>query len=348
MQLSGIPRLRLGEFPTPLQEWVNLRRRLGGPRIFVKRDDQTGLGLGGNKLRKLEYALAEAVAQRATAVITIGGPQSNHVRLTTAACNKLGLKTLLVIRGRPPEKPSGNLLIDHILGPSEIHYVGADGFPAKGELDKVADEAVDALVSRLRSEGEVPYVIPNGCRAIHGAMGYADCVLELVSQFRDRQLSPTAVFTAVGTSSTQTGLVMGAHLFTRDQLKVVGISVANDADTVSDRVARQLDEAAAFFGLPSAVPREAVTVLDQYIGDGYGVPTKAMKEAVLLVARSEGVLLDPVYTGKAMAGLIDRVRAGDYAQDDIVVLLHTGGTPALFADDQMDTFLDPDGGCDVS
>lgn len=348
MKFGAIPRISLGEYPTPLQELANLGRVLGGPRIFLKRDDLTGLGLGGNKLRKLEYALAEAMAMRASTVITVGGPQSNHVRLTTAACNKLGLKTLLVIRGRPPEKPSGNLLIDHILGPSEINYVGADGFPAKGELDKVADEAVDALVSRLRSEGEVPYVIPNGCRAIHGAMGYADCVLELVSQFRDLQLSPTAVFTAVGTSSTQTGLVMGAHLFTQDQLKVVGISVANDADTVSDRVARQLDEAAAFFGLASAVPRGAVTVLDQYIGDGYGVPTNAMKEAVLLVARSEGVLLDPVYTGKAMAGLIDRVRAGDYAQDDVVVLLHTGGTPALFSDDQMDTFLDPDGGCGVS
>ena len=340
MQLGGIPRLQLGEFPTPLQELKNLARELGGPRIFVKRDDQTGLGLGGNKLRKLEYALAEAVAQGATAVITVGGPQSNHLRLTTAACNKLGLKTILVIRGKMPEEPSGNLLIDHILGPSEIHYVGADGFPSKGELDHVGDEKAEEIAARLRSEGEVPYFIPNGCRGIHGAMGYAGCVLELAGQFRDRQLAPTVVFSAIGTSSTHTGLILGAHLFTQDQLDIVGISVANASDVVIERVVRQLDEAAEVLELKTRIPREAIVVLDQYVGAGYGIPTAAMKEAVLLTARTEGVLLDPVYTGKAMSGLIDRVRAGDYTKDDVVVLLHTGGTPALFADAQINTFID--------
>ena len=338
MQLGSIPRLRLGEFPTPLQELKNLRSTLGGPRIFVKRDDLTGLGLGGNKLRKLEYALAEAQAQDATAVITVGGPQSNHVRLTAAACNKLGLKSVLVIRGVLPDRPSGNLLIDHILGPEEIHYVGADGFPSKGELDQVANEKAEEIAQRLRSEGEVPYFIPNGCRAIHGAMGYASCVLEMISQFRDLQLSPTAVFAAVGTSSTHTGLALGAHLFTQDQLVVVGISVANASDIVCERISRQLDEASKCLGLHSHVPATAITVLDQYVGEGYGIPTTAMQEAVLLTARAEGILLDPVYTGKAMSGLIDRVRAGDYEDDDVVVLIHTGGTPALFADAQSGTF----------
>ncbi|MFC2106428.1 1-aminocyclopropane-1-carboxylate deaminase/D-cysteine desulfhydrase, partial [Candidatus Bipolaricaulota bacterium] len=270
----------------------------------------------------------------------VGGPQSNHVRLTTAACNKLGLKTVLVIRGKLPEKPSGNLLIDHILGPSEIHYIGADGFPSKGELDRIADEKAEEIAVRLRSEGEVPYFIPNGCRAIHGSMGYSSCVLELVSQFRDRQLAPTAVFTAVGTSSTYTGLILGAHLFAQDQLDIVGISVASASDILSERVARQLDEAAQLFELETMIPRESIVVLDQYVGKGYGVPTAAMMEAVLMMARFEGVLLDPVYTGKAMSGLIDRVRAGDYGKDDVVVLLHTGGVPALFADTQIDTFID--------
>jgi len=340
MQLGSIPRLQLGEFPTPLQELKNLGHKLGGPRIFVKRDDQTGLGLGGNKLRKLEYALAEAAAQGATVAITVGGPQSNHIRLTTAACNKLGLKTALVIRGELPDKPSGNLLIDHILGPSEIHYVGSDGFPAKGELDRIADEKADEIADRLRSEGEVPYFIPNGCRAIHGAMGYASCVLEMVGQFRDLQLAPTALFTAIGTSSTHTGLVLGAHMFTQDQLRIVGISVATTSGVLSERVAGQLDDAAKVFELKTKIPQDAITIFDQYVGNGYGIPTEAMKEAVLLTARSEGILLDPVYTGKAMAGLIDRVRAGDYTKDDIVVLLHTGGTPALFADTQIGTFID--------
>ena len=341
MQLGGIKRLHLGEFPTPLQELKNLGRKLGGPRIFIKRDDQTGLGLGGNKLRKLEYALAEAVAQGATAVITVGGPQSNHVRLTTAACNKLGLKTILVIRGKLPEKPTGNLLIDHILGPTEIHYVGSDGFPAKGELDRIADEKADEIAQRLRAEGEIPYFIPNGCRAIHGALGYASCVLEMIGQFRDLQLSPTALFTAIGTSSTHTGLVLGAHMFTQDQLKIVGISVATSHDVLTSRVTEQLDAAMATLELPGALASNAVTVLDDYVGEGYGIPTAAMREAVLLTARSEGVLLDPVYTGKAMSGMIDRVRKGDYTQEDVVVLLHTGGTPALFADTQMETFIDP-------
>lgn len=340
MQLGGIPRLQLGEFPTPLQELKNLGRELGGPRIFVKRDDQTGLGLGGNKLRKLEYALAEAAAQGATVVITVGGPQSNHLRLTTAACNKLGLKTVLLVRGKLPEKPSGNLLIDHILGPSEIHYVGGDGFPSKGELDHVADEKAEEIAERLRTEGEIPYFIPNGCRAIHGAMGYVGCVLEMVGQFQDLQLAPTALFTAIGTSSTHTGLILGAHMFSQDLLAIVGISVANASDVLSERIARQLAEAADLFELKTEIPHDAIVVLDQYIGDGYGIPTDAMKEAVLLTARSEGLLLDPVYTGKAMAGLIDRVRAGDYTKDDIVVLLHTGGTPALFANTQIDTFID--------
>jgi len=336
MQLGSIPRLQLGEFPTPLQELENLSKQLGGPRIFVKRDDLTGLGLGGNKLRKLEYALAEAAERGATVVITVGGPQSNHTRLTTAACNKLGL----IVRGELPEKPSGNLLINHILGPSEIHYVGADGFPAKGELDEIADAKAEEVAQRLRSEGEVPYFIPNGCRAIHGAMGYAGCVLETVGQFRDLQLAPTVLFTAIGTSSTHTGLVLGAHMFTQDQLKIIGISVATASDVLSERVAGQLDDAAEAFELKTKIPHDAITIFDQYVGNGYGIPTEAMKEAVLLTARSEGILLDPVYTGKAMSGLIDRVREGDFTQDDIIVLLHTGGTPALFADTQSDTFID--------
>ena len=195
-------------------------------------------------------------------------------------------------------------------------------------------------MTRLRSEGEIPYFIPNGCRAIHGAMGYASCVLEMISHFWDLQLAPTVVFTAIGTSSTHTGLILGAHLFTQDQLKIGGISVANASDVLSERVEQQLHEAAETFGLRTRIPSESIIVLDDYVGDGYGAPTNAMKEAVLMTARTEGVLLDPVYTGRAMSGLIDRVRAGDYAKDDIVVLLHTGGTPALFADTQVDTFVD--------
>lgn len=338
MQIGALDRIPLGTFPTPMQELTRLTERLGGPRLFVKRDDMTGLGLGGNKLRKLEYALAEARALGATTILTIGGPQSNHVRLTTAAANRLGLKTVLVLRGEKPRRATGNLLIDRILGAAEIHFVGAEGFPSKGELDRIADAEADRIATRLRAEGEIPYIIPNGCRAIHGAFGYAGCMLEVVSQLRALQLAPTAIVSAVGTSSTLTGLILGSYLYTQGETEILGISVANPADPLTERIAAQLDEAVERLELDLTIPRSAIRILDDYVGAGYGQPTDAMRDAVLLTARTEGIVLDPVYTGKAMAGLIDLIEDGRFAEDDVVVFLHTGGVPGLFADPQMEAF----------
>ena len=340
MQIGHVPRLRLGLFPTPLQELERLTEKLSGPRLFIKRDDLTGLGLGGNKLRKLEYALAEARSAGATAIVTIGGPQSNHVRLTAACANRLGLRCVLVLRGDEPESMTGNLLVDRILGPTEIHFVGGEGFPAKSEADPIADERVAGIVERLRTAGETPYVIPNGCKAIHGALGYADCVMEIVSQLRGLDTAPDAVVSAVGTSSTLTGLILGSHLYAHREIDAVGISVATDAPSLAGRIERQLAEAAALIGSEVAPTAEGIHVFDDYIGPGYGCPTDAMREAVFLVARMEGILLDPVYTGKAMAGLIDLVRTGRLRAGQNVVFLHTGGTPGLFAADQAGAFED--------
>ncbi len=340
MQIAKLDRMPLGTFPTPLQELTRLSEQLRGPRLFLKRDDMTGLGLGGNKLRKLEYAMAEARALGATTVITIGGPQSNHVRLTAAAANRLGLKTVLVLRGDEPPAATGNLLVDRILGAAEIHFVGAEGFPSKGELDRIADEEADRIAKRLRAEGEVPYIIPNGCKAIHGAFGYAGCVLETVSQLRDLHVAPDAILSAVGTSSTLTGLILGSCLYAHGEIDVIGISVANPAEPVTERIAVQLDEAVARLELDLTIPHSAIRILDDYVGAGYGIPTEGMKEAVLLTARTEGIVLDPVYTGKAMAGLIDLIRGGRFAEADVVVFLHTGGVPGLFADSQAETFQD--------
>jgi D-cysteine desulfhydrase family pyridoxal phosphate-dependent enzyme len=338
MQLGGVPRVPLGLFPTPLHELERLSAHLGGPRIWIKRDDLTGLGLGGNKLRKLEYAMAEAQSLGATVIVTIGGPQSNHVRLTTACANRLGLRTILVLRGEEPDAPTGNLLVDRILGPKEIHFVEPAGYPPKGEEDRVADETVAGIVERLRKEGEVPYVIPNGCRPLHGALGYAGCVLETISQLRERGLEARAAVAAVGTSSTLTGLILGSHLYAQSELEVIGISVATDAAALRERVTRQLIEAAEFLHLAPAPAANSFDVLDDYVGPAYGVPTKAMRDAILLVARTEGIVLDPVYTGKAMAGLIDLVRKRRFRKDACVVFLHTGGTPGLFAADQAPMF----------
>jgi L-cysteate sulfo-lyase len=338
MQIGKLDRVPLGTFPTPLQELKNLRAHLGGPRLFIKRDDMTGLGLGGNKLRKLEYAMAEARTCGATTIITIGGPQSNHVRLTTAAANHLGLKTILVLRGEEPPTATGNLLVDRILGATEIHFVGGDGYPSKNELDRIADEKAGQIAARLEAEGETPYVIPNGCKAIHGAFGYAGCVLETVTQLRAAHLAADAIVSAVGTSSTLTGLILGSHLYAQGEIDVIGISVASPADAISARVAMQVAEAVERLELDLEIPRSSIEILDDYLGPGYGIPTDAMVEAVLVTARSEGVVLDPVYTGKAMSGLIDLVRSGRFGEDDVVVLLHTGGVPGLFADTQVETF----------
>ena len=237
MQIGKLDRVPLGTFPTPLQELKNLSKHLGGPQLFIKRDDLTGLGRGGNKLRKLEYAMADALACEATTIITIGGPQSNHVRLTTAAANRLGLKTILVLRGDEPPRATGNLLVDGILGPTEIHFVGSDSYPSKNGLDRIADEKAAQIAARLRGQGETPYIIPNGCKAIHGAFGYAGCVLEAVTQLRAAHLAPNAIITAVGTSSTLTGLILGSHLYAQGEIDVIGISVAGEADAVAARIA---------------------------------------------------------------------------------------------------------------
>jgi len=338
VQLGKVPRLSLGDYPTPIQELANLRKRLGGPRIFVKRDDVGGTGLGGNKLRKLEYALAEANELGATVIVTSGAVQSNHVRLTIACANRLGLGTSIVLRGEEPKAPTGNLLVDQILGPIEVCFVDPRGYASREKLIAATEAKVEEVASRLRRSGEVPYVIPNGCQAIHGALGYASCMLELTGQMHSRGLAPDVVVTACGTTSTQTGLILGSWLYAQGEARVIGISVSGESEALTDRIERQLAEAVDEFGLGLSIPRSAIVVLDDYVGPGYALPTDAMREAVILLARTEGILLDPVYTGKAMAGLIDLVRQGRFREDEVVVFVHTGGVPGLFAEAHSSLF----------
>ena len=214
MQIGAVERVRLGLFPTPLVELKALSDFLGGPRIFMKRDDLNGLGMGGNKLRKLEYAMADAIAQGATTVITTGAVQSNHCRLTAAAANKLGMSCQLVLSGKEPKIATGNLLLDRILGVDAIHYV-----PRLTPEEKEAtghdpvEEKVSEIEEQLRSNGEVPYYIPNGCRSLHGALGYAGCVREVVEQLHGLNLAPDYFVSDCGSVSTQTGLMLGSELY---------------------------------------------------------------------------------------------------------------------------------------
>lgn len=342
MQIGNIPRTRLGIFPTPLQELTRLGRELGGPRLFLKRDDLNGVGLGGNKLRKLEYAFAEAQTLGATTVITIGGLQSNHVRLTAAAANRLGMKSVLILRGARPQTLTGNLLVDEILGPSEIHYVDTEAHPDKGAWDEVSMQKAERIADRLRSDGEISYIIPNGCKAFHGALGYSGCVLETVSQLRERDLAPNAFIATVGTTSMYTGLLLGAHLYAGGDPDVIGISVVSTPpDTLADRIATSLDDAVKALGLHTRIPREDVIVLGDYVGEGYAIPSESMKEAVVRLARTEGIVMDPVYNGKTVAGVLDLVQKGRFRRDDVVVIVHSGGVPGLFAEAQVPTFQVP-------
>jgi L-cysteate sulfo-lyase len=325
MLLSRHPRVSLAHLPTPLEFLPRLTNHLGGPKIFVKRDDCTGLGTGGNKTRKLEFLMAEARSQGATTVITQGAVQSNHARQTAAAAARLGLKCELVFEARVEGASdaylkSGNVLLDKMFG-ARIRTV-AKGTDMTAELDAVADQ--------LRRGGELPYVIPGGGSSPTGALGYVDCALELITQANRQNLVIDHVVHATGSAGTQAGLAVGLKA-THANIPLLGIGVSAGREVQEQRVFELATATAKFVGAAGAVRREDIVCNCDYVGPGYGVPTQAMNEAVLLLARLEGLLFDPVYTGKALAGMIDLVRKGFFDDAENIVFIHTGGSAGLFA-----------------
>ena len=324
MRLAEFPRLRLSQLPTPLEPLVRLSEELGGPSIWVKRDDCTGFGGGGNKTRKLDFLMAAARRQEVDTVITAGAVQSNHTRLTAAAAAKLGMACHLLLEDIAADtdrdyRGNGNLLLDRIFG-AQLHHL-----PSGSDLDLAAE----SLLAELRETGRNPYVIPTGGSNALGALGYVDCAFELVEQAKEHDLSIDYVILATGSAGTQAGLLAGLHL-QKSAIAVLGICSGRSAEEQQAKVAKLCDEILDLLECKRALPREAIRCYDGYVGQGDGVPTRAMIEAVSLAARSEGLLLDPVYTGKAMAGLADLVRRGKFSKDDNVVFLHTGGSHALF------------------
>jgi D-cysteine desulfhydrase family pyridoxal phosphate-dependent enzyme len=309
-------RLELGFLPTPLQEAPRLMQALGGPRLLLKRDDQTGLATGGNKARKLEYLLADAMDQKATAVVTVGDLQSNHCRMTAAACRRLGIEPYLLLNGLRPAALEGNLLLDAIFG-ATLHFTPLEDAAA-------VDRELAKLAERARADGHRPYVIPMGGSNSLGALGYVDAVRELLSQSPCRV---DHVFMASGSGGTQAGLIAGTIGMDRPPL-IHGVSVSRTRDMLVSRVSQLVAETAARLDADPP-PADRVVVYDEYIGPGYAMMTEACRDAIRLVARTEGVLLDPVYTGKAMAGLIDLIRAGRFRRGETIVFWHTGGVPAL-------------------
>jgi len=328
-----VPRVSLAALPTPLTEARGLRDALGGPercpRILLKRDDLTGLALGGNKARKLEFLIADARRQGATHVITTGAVQSNHARMTAAAARMAGLGVTLVLTASEPDPPcQGNYLLDRLFG-ARIELIAAGPDP---RIAVAPDEEarVQEVVERLSADGERPYVIPVGGSSAIGALGYAAGTLELADQLARMQLEPTRLYYASGSRGTQAGLELGWRLCS-PSYRLCGVAVSGGEEEKRLRAARIGSEAARLLGADvTLAPGELATNQDQ-IGAGYGVPTEGCLEAIHLLAERDGVLLDPTYTAKAMAGLIADVRSGAIASDETIVFLHTGGIPALFA-----------------
>ncbi len=324
--LDALPRVRLAHLPTPIEPMPRLSAHLGGAELWVKRDDQTGLATGGNKTRKLEYLIAQAQQAGADCVITAGAAQSNHARQTAAAAAKVGLEAHLVLRALPSEPPApiGNLLIDHLVG-AAIHWT-EESAPYSATIAQVADE--------LRTAGKRPYVIPYGGSNAWGLLGYVQAMREFTAQARECGHFDAHIF-ATSSGGTQAGLVLGAHLAALPaECQVLGISVSDTADELVPRVVELTNAGAELLGSTWRASAEDVQVNDRYLGEGYAVVNAADREAVRLAAHMEGLLVDPVYTGRALAGLIDLVRQGVFGHGTRVLFWHTGGYAALgaFAD----------------
>lgn len=325
MHLARFDRIRLGHFPTPLEPLPRLSAALGGPTLYIKRDDCTGLAMGGNKTRKLEFLVADALRLGADTLVTQGATQSNHVRQTAAAARIVGMKCHALLERRVTSMPaayetSGNVLLDDILDcPYEFRPAGLD-----------MNAEAQALAERLRAQGAKPYFIPGGGSNPVGALGYASCAQELVAQADERSLRIDRIVHATGSTGTQAGLVAGLAALNAP-IEVIGVSVRARRDAQTDNVHRLAAATWDLLGARGELGRERVRVVDEHVGAGYGLASAEAIDAIRMLARVEGILLDPVYSAKGMAGLIAMVRAGAFARSENIVFLHTGGASALFA-----------------
>lgn len=326
--LNKVPRVQLGFLPTPLEKADKLTAFLGGPNIFIKRDDCTGLAFGGNKIRKLEFVMGDALQKKAEVVITTGGLQSNWARQTAAAAKKLGMEAILFLQGEKPQEFQGNLLLDKILG-CDIRFAVVDEAEEEGEI-KGTFPWTGKIAEEVKKKGKIPYLAAIGAANPLGNMGYITAVDELKSQLDEMKLKADYIVLATGTGGTQAGVELGVRLLGL-KTKVIGISASRHRMEKCDEICELCNETLDFFQIKNYrfTPDEIEVNMD-YVGEGYAIPTKECIEAINLVAQEEGIFLDPVYTGKAMAGLIDLIKKGRFEKDDNVVFVHTGGNTALF------------------
>ena len=324
----SLPRIRLAYLPTPLEYLPRLSKYLGGPKIWIKRDDLTGPSFGGNKVRKLEFVMADALNKGSSVVITTGSVQSNHARATAAVASKLGLKAVLVLRGKEPSEVSGNLLLDRLFG-AEIRFFPVEREEIPAIMEEVADE--------LRKKGEKPYIIPLGASYPIGAVGYANSVIEIRDQAREMGLKIDWIVHAAGSGGTQAGLVFGTKMLKMDT-KVLGISMGPDAESLRRASLGVAEGISGLLGLDVQIGPQDFRVVDDYVEEGK--ISRRVVEAMKILARTEGIMLDPVYTAKAMLGLIELTRNGFFDANENVLFIHTGGLPGLFAHGrELSTFI---------
>jgi D-cysteine desulfhydrase len=328
-QLTAVPRLNCGCYPTPIEELPRLREALAqtggrGPHLLIKRDDYTGPGFGGNKVRKLEYVLARAAADGAEVAITVGGEKSNHARVTAALCARLGLRCILVLNAAPSAAESklkpASFYIDEMLG-AEIHLVAS-------REERAA--TMQAIADNLQREGKRVAEIPLGASVPLGALGYVRAVEETVAQLQSIGARVDYIFHSSSSGGTQAGILAGCQLFGLENARVIGVSPDDPSASISAEVARIINGIGELLGLPVGALRDDVTVLDEFIGPGYGIDSPESVSALKLLARTEGIFLDPVYTAKAMAALLAWIRQGKLTAQDTVLFWHTGGQMAMF------------------
>jgi L-cysteate sulfo-lyase len=326
MSIVKLPRIPLGHWPTPLHELPHFSDSLGGPRVFIKRDDLTGLALGGNKCRKLEYVLADAKRRGIDTLITSGSSQSNFALQMAAAAQMLGMEPYLVLVKGVHVETQGNLLLHDILD-STVNILEVTD---PGKMFTTMPKKMGELAQELRGKGRNPLVIPAGALLPLGTSGWVSAAEEINEQLADQRIDVQYVVLANGSGGTQAGLILGFKEL-GVPLTVIGMSVFNEKNEAIEGVVDQAAETAQLLGVRVAIAPDEVTVYDDYIGKGYGIPTRECIEAIRMLARTEGIFLDPVYTGKAMAGLIDLVRKGRFTREDTVLFIHTGGVAADFA-----------------
>jgi len=320
--LEKFQRIKLGHFPTPIEHLKNITKYLGGPNIFIKRDDCTGLATGGNKTRKLEFLIPDAIKNKAELIVTVGAVQSNHARQTAAACTLMGLKCLIVLEQRlkdPPESymKSGNVFLDKLFG-AEVKVC-----PKNEDVSEYSEK----LIKDIKSTGTNVYFIPGGGSNPVGALGYVECLNEILKE--NKKYNFSQIIHATGSAGTQAGLLAGKKYFNFN-IPITGICIRHKKDIQVDKVYSEAKKTCEKLQC-SILDKSDVIVYDEYIGPGYGEPTKSMIEATKLMARKEAILLDPVYSGKAFAGLIGLINNKQFTKNDNVLFIHTGGAVSLSA-----------------